>query len=489
MLVVEKFSAVRVLCVGDVMIDHFVEGDVKRISPESPVPVFSVESKKSFPGGAANVARNVAALGAHCTIIAVTGEDGQADALVASLLQYSGIRTEFIRCPGRPTTEKTRYVAAGQHLLRVDSEIASPLPCGVESSLRSRIADEVPRHDVLVLSDYSKGVLSDAVIHAAVRAAARAGIPTVADPKSRDLSRYAGATVITPNAKEIEASTGLDPVSDDGAILAAAEAVRQAKTESVLVTRAAKGMVLARRNSEPIVIPSCAREVFDVVGAGDTVVATLSLALGSGHDMELAARTANVAAGIVVGRRGTSTVSQSELIGELGRLGQEASGVVVTKILKRDELARRIQSWKNDGLRVGFTNGCFDILHLGHIRLLRFCRDNCDRLIVGLNGDKSTRRLKGPGRPLNAETDRAEILAALDMVDGVVVFDDETPRDLIELTVPNVLIKGADYALDAIVGADFVSAHGGAVLRCDLLPGKSSTELIRKGTLTREALA
>ncbi|MEW6438251.1 MAG: D-glycero-beta-D-manno-heptose-7-phosphate kinase [Pseudomonadota bacterium] len=488
MLVVERFSNVKVLCVGDVMVDCFVDGAVQRISPESPVPVFSAGARKIYPGGAANVARNIAALGASCSLVGVVGADEQGRHLAAELRRLPNVRPIFITCHDRPTTEKTRYVAQGQHMLRVDREVAAPLPAGVEELVVDAVKTEVAAHDALVLSDYAKGALTDKVIGAAVTAARKKGIPIVVDPKSRDLSRYHGVTIITPNAKEIEAATGIDPTEDSGAVEAASEGMRRAGSEAVLVTRAGKGMALTRRDGPPVLIPSSAREVFDVVGAGDTVVATLTLALGAGNDLEVAARAANVAAGIAVGRRGTATVSQSDLIAELTTAGGETRGLAAAKILQRAELDLRVHSWKRDGLRVGFTNGCFDVLHLGHIRLLRFARQHCDRLVVGLNSDTSVRGLKGPDRPYNAEADRAEVLAALGMVDGLVIFNEETPLALIEQISPDVLVKGADYTIQEIVGANFVLSRGGEVLRCELVPGKSSTDLIRRNAAALEPL-
>lgn len=487
LLVVEKFSQVNALCVGDVMLDCFVDGGVRRISPESPVPVFSYGKRAIYPGGAANVARNIAALGARCTLIGAIGNDEPGHCLASSLKAVPNVRSELFVCDGRLTTEKTRYVSQGQHMIRIDHEVDDPLPTGVEHDLLERITQIAQGHDVLVLSDYAKGVLSDPVIRAAIAAARDAGIPVVVDPKSPRLSRYSGATVITPNAKEIEAATGIDPIDDASAAHAALSGMKQALSDAVLVTRASKGMTLVRRDSDPLHIPSRAREVFDVVGAGDTVLATLAVALGAGNGLDLASRVANVAAGIAVGRHGTATVSQSELIEALTSGGQAFAGLRATKVLGRADLGFRVRSWRNDGLRVGFTNGCFDVLHLGHIRLLQFCRERCDRLVVGLNSDASVRRLKGPNRPVNAEEDRAEVLAALNDVDAVVLFNEDTPQALIEAIRPHVLVKGADYRVEDIVGFDFVLAEGGQVLRFPLVPGKSSTDIIKRGVDLREA--
>lgn len=481
MSVVEKFAEARILCVGDVMLDRFVSGTIRRISPESPVPVLSFGATQLYPGGAANVARNVAALGGHCTLIGVVGDDDSGRMLAGELRSTGQVRPDFVVAADRPTTEKTRFVAHGQHVLRVDQEDARAIAPETAAALLARIESAIAGHRVLVLSDYAKGVLTDEVVGRAIALARGAGLAIVVDPKSKNFARYAGATVITPNTKEIEAATDIDPAEGDAQAVAAGErGLEQSHCEAILITRAERGMTLVRRGAPPVHIASQAREVFDVVGAGDTVVATLSLALGAGGDLEEAARVANIAAGIAVGRRGTSTVSQSDLLDALTKAGATDSHIHAGKVMRIAESAEIARMWRHDGLKVGFTNGVFDILHLGHINLLRFCRRNCDRLIVGINSDASVRRLKGPERPFNGEADRAEVLAALDMVDAVVIFEEDTPLALIERVQPDVLVKGADYTLDNIVGAEVVLGRGGKVLRFDLVPGRSSTNLINK---------
>ena len=478
MSIVEDFGKARILCVGDVMIDRFVSGTIKRISPESPVPVLSFDGEKTYPGGAANVARNIAALGGVCTLIGVVGRDAQGRGLAGDL-ETIGVQTAFVTCSNRVTTEKTRFVAHGQHVLRVDQECADPVSEETAAELVSQIADRIDDCDVLVLSDYAKGVLTDSVVREAIALARARNIPVVVDPKSKNFSRYSGATVITPNSGEVEAATNINPaLSDPNAAAAGEVALAQAKSDAILITRAEKGMTLVRSGAQPVHIPGRAREVFDVVGAGDTAVAALSLVLAAGADLAEAARIANVAAGIAVGRRGTSTVSQSDLHQALTR--SNGTFVEARKVVGITEIGELAKMWKQDSLRVGFTNGCFDILHLGHVELLRYSRRNCDRLVVGINSDDSVRRLKGPDRPLNREGDRSEVLAALDVVDAVVIFEDETPLSLIRHVEPDVLIKGADYALQDIVGADFVLARGGEVLRFELVPGRSSTRLVNQ---------
>ena len=485
MLIVEDFSKVRVLCVGDVMTDCFVGGAVRRISPESPVPVFSAEKDQVFPGGAANVARNIVALGGSCTLAGVIGDDSRGQELVGDLAAIPGIKTILVVSPDRPTTEKTRFVVNGQHVLRVDREVAAPLLPHIAEQLVARIAAVIDGHDVLVLSDYAKGVLTDTVIQQSIALAQARKIPVIVDPKSSRLARYRGATVITPNAKEIEAATGIDPAKNEAAAAAAEMGRQQAESQAMLVTRAEKGMTLVTEGQPAVHIASAAREVFDVVGAGDTVVATVSLVLGAGGSLENAARLANVAAGIAVGRHGTSTVSRSDLLDELTGSGRTKDAISVEKFLTLDEIVQRVAAWKNDKLKIGFTNGCFDVLHLGHVRLLNFARAECDRLVVGINSDASVRRLKGQTRPINTEADRAEVLTALGAVDAVVVFEEDTPLELIIAVAPDMLVKGADYEIDQIVGAKEVLAGGGRVQRFELVPGKSSTSLIKNAKLER----
>ncbi len=475
---IEELQGIRILCVGDVMLDRYVSGEVRRISPESPVPVLTVTGSHVAPGGAGNVARSVAALGGHCTLVSVTGKDAAGDELVQALGVISGVRAEVLLVDGRPSTEKIRFSAQGQHLLRTDVETTDPIPPYVQARLLEVIKRELPGHDALVLSDYAKGVLTDALTSGAIALAARYGRPCVVDPKSPRIERYAGATVITPNAKETLDAAGIDPTDDDDlAAMAGEQLLLRGNFAGVLVTRAHRGMTLVQADETPLHIPTVAREVFDVVGAGDTVVATLALSLGAGHALSDAARLANAAAGVAVGKRGTGTVTPDELAeGVLAAQG----AVSRRKVLTLPAARALAEAHRRAGLRVGFTNGCFDLLHLGHLSTLSFAAAHCDRLIVGVNSDASVRALKGPSRPVNTEANRALLLAGLSMVDAVLVFDEDTPLEAIEALQPDVLVKGADYTFDQMVGADLVLARGGRVLTCPLVPGCSSTALLKK---------
>ena len=478
MSLIDKFHDTRVLCLGDVMLDRFISGAVNRISPESPVPVLSVSESKIFAGGAANVAENVAALGGRCTLVGVVGQDGAARELEAMMQAQPRISAAFVPVADRPTTEKTRFVAHGQHMLRADNEIGEPVDAATEAALLSVIATHVQSHHVLVLSDYAKGVLTDTVVRGAIDLAIRVGVPVIVDPKSPQLERYNGATVVTPNTKETQVATGVMLHDDAKATEAGCKVLAETTIGAVLITRAEKGMTLVTRNAAPLHIVPRAREVADVGGAGDTVIAALALALGGGSELGRAATIANTAAGIVVGKRGTATVTGSELMEALEAETRSGLAPPQVKVLSWSEALLRVEAWRRDGLRVGFTNGCFDILHIGHIGILSFARAHCDRLVVGLNADASVRRLKGAHRPVNSQDDRAVVLAALAVVDAVVMFDQDSPQELIVHLQPDALVKGADYQLSEIVGADVVLARGGEVLRFELVPGRSTTKTI-----------
>lgn len=482
MLDIEQLKKVKVLCIGDVMLDRYLHSSVSRISPEGPVPVARVARTDNIAGGVANVARNVAALGAQAKVAGVIGKDKPGDDLESMLAGESNVQALFIACGTRPTTEKIRYVAQGQQLLRADREDATPLTPELEEALLAVVSQEIAGCDVVVLSDYAKGVLTKNVLARTIELARAKGVPVVVDPKSSDFTRYSGATVITPNAKETYEATGIEPKDDQQAELAGLKALQSCKADALLVTRAEQGMSLVQADKPAFHIRATAHEVFDVVGAGDTVVATLAVCLGSGLPLERAATLANMAAGIVVAKSGTATVSIYELMEEIRRqdMASDPQSSISNKIGNCSEITELSKQWKKQGLKVGFTNGCFDLLHVGHVSLLTFARAQCDRLVVGLNSDASVKRLKGPSRPVNSEQDRAYVLAALQSVDAVVVFDEDTPQELIETLVPDVLVKGSDYTIDQIVGARFVLDHGGQVRTFDLVPGRSSTRIIEK---------
>lgn len=474
----DRFENVRVLVLGDVMIDRYVHGTVERISPEAPIPVLRAERDETCLGGAGNVARNVAALGGRATLIGVVGQD-QAGLDVTRLIRNeSRIEARLVSDASRSTTEKMRFVSGHQQLLRADREEISALPEVMEGALIECFEDALSATDIVVLSDYAKGVLSRRVLTATIDLATRFERPIIADPKSVDLQRYRGVELLTPNRQELAAAS---PIAgkDDSSIVAAAELVmRSCGIEAVLVTRGERGMTLVRREGEPRHFRARAREVFDVTGAGDTVVATLAVALGAGCDLPAGAELANVAAGIVVGKAGAAVIQPGELAGALD--ADAALRATDSKIIALAEALRRIAGWRARGGRIGFTNGCFDLLHAGHVALLAQARAACDHLIVGLNADASVRRLKGAGRPVQDLASRATIMASLGTVDLVVPFEEDTPIDMIHAIRPDVLVKGDDYRVDQVVGAAFVASHGGRVLLVPLVPGSSTSRTIAR---------
>ncbi len=472
---VEGLARARVALAGDVMLDRFVYGEVSRISPEAPIPVLRVGDEKAMPGGAGNVARNLAALGAKVDFLSVVGDD-EAGAELKTALGAEAVTSSLTVVPGRETTVKMRFVAMGQQVLRVDRETNLPLGNAPSEKFIAGLTAALDDKDVLVLSDYGKGVLTPAVLAAAITAARGKGLPVVIDPKGRDYARYAGADVVTPNRKELGEATGL-PVDSDEEIVAAARALIAAHGIGVVVvTRAQAGMSVVTAN-DVTHLKAEAREVFDVSGAGDTVVSTLAAALGSGLSLPEAAALANSAAGIVVGKVGTAVVHGDELA---AKLRERELSALEAKIAGLESARDIVEAWRARGLSVGFTNGCFDLLHPGHVTLLDKARTLCDRLVVGLNSDSSVKRLKGEDRPVQPEIARATVLAALQSVDLVVIFEEDTPARLIETLRPGLLVKGGDYKVSEIVGADFVQANGGRVEIVDIVPGFSTT-----GTIAR----
>jgi D-beta-D-heptose 7-phosphate kinase/D-beta-D-heptose 1-phosphate adenosyltransferase len=480
---VDALATGRVAVLGDVMLDRYVSGEVARISPEAPVPVLAVSHERETPGGAANVAANISALGGAVSLIGLTGEDEAADRLERLLSGRAGVGLSLVRAAGRPTILKTRYVAGQQQIVRVDRESTAPISPTEEDALLAALARALPQAAVLVLSDYGKGALSDRVIRGAIEQAQASGKLVVVDPKRRDFSIYRGADIVTPNRKELAEATGLPARDDEDAERAAAAVFTQCGA-AVLLTRSERGMSLFRPGTSPLHMPAQALEVFDVSGAGDTVAAVFGLGLASGLSIEAAMLAANTAAGVVVGKRGTATVSPAELRAALarltGRMDQRRDALADARLLTLDEAVQRREDWARAGLRVGFANGCFDLLHPGHVSLLRQAAAACDRLIVAINSDASVSRLKGPSRPLQSAEARADVLAALKGVDAVIQFEEDTPLRVITALQPDLLVKGADYREDQVVGADLVKARGGRVLLVELVDGQSTTSIAQR---------
>lgn len=475
--VIERMASAVVACAGDVMLDSFVYGQVSRISPEAPIPVLHVERSRSMLGGAGNAVRNLSALGCTVRFFSVTGDDPEAAKIRGLFQELPGTRAVLEAEPGRQTPVKTRYVAHGQQLLRADSESAEAISGATAQKLLSGLAASISECSVMLLSDYAKGVLNGAVAGEFIGAARAAGIPVIADPKGRDFTRYKGATLIKPNLRELNEATGLSVRGDEAQEIAARKLLEDTGAEYILVTRGAEGMILVPSEGPALCFPALAREVYDVSGAGDTVAAVLAAALGSRASIADAIEIANIAAGIVVGRSGTAVVDRAGIIDEIRRSSAASSS---TRILPLEEAAAVAAGWKQSGLRVGFTNGCFDLLHPGHLRVLETARAHCDRLIVGLNSDSSVKRLKGDSRPIQGEMARALVLASLSCVDGVVIFEEDTPIEVIRSLRPDLLVKGGEYTSNQVAGADLVESWGGKLLLVEMMPGWSTTTTLSR---------
>ncbi|MDD9878196.1 MAG: D-glycero-beta-D-manno-heptose 1-phosphate adenylyltransferase [Magnetovibrio sp.] len=474
--IVSNLAKARVLCVGDAMLDKFVSGAVERISPEAPVPVLRIDGETAMLGGAGNVARNVVALGAQVSLVATVGDDLAGEEVERLLLGLGRATPQLVIDAERPTAIKTRFVAGTQQMLRADWETTKPLAPGTGAALVGAVKERLADHDVLVLSDYGKGVLADGRAAELIAMARDAGKPVIVDPKGRDYGIYADADVITPNRRELAEASGATTGDVDAAARAAAGLRGDHGFGAVLATLSQDGMVIVSEAGTEH-LSAEAQEVFDVSGAGDTVVAALASGLGSGAALADSARLANVCAGIVVGKVGTAAAYMTEAIATLHH--QDISRAEA-KLMTASQAADRAEVWRRQGLKVGFTNGCFDLLHPGHISLLAQARGACDRLIVGLNSDASVARLKGDGRPVQNEAARATVLASLASVDLCVIFEDDTPLDLIGALKPDVLVKGADYALADVVGAEEVQSWGGRVVLADLEEGFSTTATIAR---------
>lgn len=466
----ENFDSARILVVGDVMLDTYWHGATSRISPEAPVPVVNVDRQEYRAGGAANVAINASMLGAKVKLHGLVGEDAPSN-ILSEILMKQGIESFLHQVPGSKMLNKLRVISRQQQVIRLDFEdkFSSSNAQLIMPGFRAALSEV----NVVVLSDYLKGTLS--AVDQLIEAANKQGVRVLVDPKGSDFTRYKGATIITPNLSELEAVVG--HCSSEEELERKANDLRDAlNIETILLTRSEKGMTLYTRGQAAISLPARAQDVFDVTGAGDTVIATLATAISSGVNLVEAVNMANYAAGVVVSKLGTSTVS----IGELKRAMNNADSEVPRGICDENELKRRIEDGKARGDRMVMTNGCFDILHPGHIDYLERARKLGDRLIVAVNDDKSISRLKGSSRPINELTNRMRMLAALSCVDWVIPFSEDTPERLYSILLPDVLVKGGDYSEDEIAGASQVKASGGKVMILPFLEGYSTSKLIEK---------
>jgi len=473
----DRFPGVSVAVIGDLMLDSYLSGDVSRISPEAPVPVMRALAERVVAGGAANVAANLAALGLQVHVVGLCGQDDTREQLVACLATLGRVDcTRIVAAPHRRTTKKLRIIGAQQQIVRIDHEDTAPVDAALEGECIRAALGAIDAADVVVLSDYNKGVCSDRMVSAVIEHAARTGKQVLVDPKRRDFSVYRGASILTPNRKELTEATGMPCETDEQAAAAVARAQAVCGAD-ILLTRSEKGMSYFPVEGTPIHLATVAQRVFDVSGAGDTVVAVLAAAVGAEVPLIEGMRMANHAAGLVVSKMGTATVTRDELAGSLSA-EHTSPAIDDGRYVTLDEAVALRWSWANERLTVGIANGCFDLLHPGHVALIRQAALSCDRLIMALNSDHSVRRLKGPLRPVQDEAARAAVMGAIKGVSAVVVFDEDTPLELIRALQPDVIVKGSDYTEDRVVGADVVKARGGRVVLVDLEPGHSTTNLV-----------
>ncbi len=479
-----SFGRCRVLVIGDFMYDRFTHGSVDRISPEAPIPVFRVRHNHEMLGAAGNTALNIVAAGGTATLLSVIGDDPIGEKARQLVREQIGPESILVAEAKRQTTIKQRYIASNQQLLRADTEMTIPIGADATRDLLAAYDAALPQCQVVLISDYAKGVLTDEVLSALINRARGADKPVLVDPKRKDFRGYSGATVVKPNKKEISEAIGRAVQSDEDVLAAGKELLALANLEYLLITRGEDGLTVLDKTGANH-IAAIRREVWDVSGAGDTVIALLALGMAAGGSVVDAARLANLAAGIVVGKVGTATVSALELSHAIDAADEEIeTQSELQNVMSLDQAVEQVSRWRRLGLKIGFTNGVFDLLHPGHLSSLRTAKAECDRLIVAINSDTSVRRLKGPDRPIQDEIHRAAVLAALGHVDLVVIFEEDTPQRVIEALLPDVLIKGG-YQPDDIVGADVVRAHGGRVVIPPIIDGFSTTNIIKTRGIRR----
>jgi D-beta-D-heptose 7-phosphate kinase/D-beta-D-heptose 1-phosphate adenosyltransferase len=463
------FQEARVLVVGDVMLDRYYHGSANRISPEAPVPVVRVSNQEDRPGGAGNVALNIAALGGAATLVGVVGTDATAEDLGARL-SAAGVRCEFLVSQDKPTITKLRVISQHQQLLRMDFE--QPFDAQDVADFQPRFESVLESAQVVIVSDYAKGALQD--VPAIILAARAAGKPVIVDPKGSDFEKYRGATLITPNLHEFETVVGHCSTEQE-LITKGLALMSELALEAILITRGESGMTLLRPNKAELHLPARAQEVFDVTGAGDTVISVLAASLAAGEDFAEATALANLAASLAVGKLGTAAISGPELRRALHSDSASGRGV-----MSAEQLRSAVEEAKVHGERIVFTNGCFDIIHAGHVGYLAEARKLGDRLVVAINDDASVTRLKGAGRPINPVERRLAVLAGLEAVDWVVSFSEDTPEALLHEIKPDVLVKGGDYSIEQVVGGEFVLSYGGEVRSLDFLDDCSTSAIVEK---------
>ena len=477
----DALGAGPVTCIGDIMLDRFIHGTVDRISPEAAIPVIHIGGQTEMLGAAGNVLRNLAALGVGTRLVTIVGDDADGERIDALAAVVPQAESTLIRDQGRCTTVKCRYIAGSQQLLRADSEDRHPLDETLSKKVMKAAAEAIAGSRAVIVSDYGKGMLTQQIIAHIIATAATHDIPVVIDPVGRDYSRYRGGTLLTPNRKELFAAAEMEGDGEAEIVAACQKLIKQCGVGAILATRGAEGMTLVQGDGEPISLPARAREVYDVSGAGDTVAAVTAAGLAGDLPLGQAIELANMAAGIVIGKVGTAVATSDELRAQMTLANMhELARERANKLIDLTALDAQIAQWRREGLRIGFTNGCFDVVHPGHVSLLEQASDACDRLIVGLNTDASVAQLKGPDRPVQDENARARVIGSVAGVDAVVLFGEQTPEGLIKRIRPDALIKGADYTVETTVGADFVRSYGGKIVLAELVPGHSTSAAIAR---------
>ncbi len=479
---VEGLGRPRITVIGDLILDRYVWGDAERISQEAPVPLLRADYREHRLGGASSVATMLAALGAEVRLIGVVGRDTEAE-LVRTILDDLDINHDLVLgIDGRPTTLKERYIGRAQdrhpqQMIRVDWEVRDPIPESAQAELLERLPDALDGSDIVLISDYDKGVCTPSMLRRLIDACKQRGLITLADPiRSRDYSRYLGVDCMTPNRLEASMATGTSIKTPEDGIRVGHQLLRELNMKAALVTLDRDGMALARADGTGVIVPTRPRQVYDITGAGDMVLSVVGLVLASGGDYQEAAALGNVAGGLEVEKIGVALITRQEILRDLH---QHRRGDT-SKIMGLETLLEEVRRRRAAGQSIVFTNGCFDLLHIGHTRLLNECADQGDYLIVALNSDASVRRLKGPERPITPQDNRAEIIAALECVDAVTLFEEDTPLRLIEAIKPEILAKGGDYTPETVVGRDFVEANGGRVVLIPLIQGQSTTGIVKK---------
>ncbi|MEW6378241.1 MAG: D-glycero-beta-D-manno-heptose-7-phosphate kinase [bacterium] len=474
--ILPRISQQNILVVGDVMLDEYLWGEVERISPEAPVQVVDVQREFTTLGGAGNVVANIISLGGQVRMCSVIGQDAGGEALLSEFAR-KGVSTDGIfQDPARPTTRKSRVLAGNQQVLRIDREVRRPIDPVWEEKIVDYLRQHLPESAAIILSDYQKGVLTEGLLPKIISLGRDQGKPVFVDPKGMSYRKYRKAHYITPNQKEAGQATGMVIRTEEDVRTAGEKLLRELELDGVIITRGKDGISLFRLGHEPVTLPTRAREVFDVSGAGDTALAALTLGYLAGLPLDEAAELANLAAGVVVGKVGTATVTAAEILAACGG-GQYSTDQKVKTFLELQDLVSR---HRLKGQRIVFTNGCFDLLHIGHIKLLHEARGFGDVLVVAINDDDSVRRLKGPNRPCMTQGERARLLSALNCVDYVVIFPEDTPHNLIAALQPEVLVKGGDYRKTEVVGWQIVEGYGGSVKLVDLEQDISTSSLIAR---------